>query len=93
MLWRYTTLGNSIILGVGCALEAAATVGSNYKTAGLHTYRDYKLRWPWNLFLFIPGALYFAARVLIIVEVIISLRALSPGCFENVEWTSVFPHV
>ena len=93
MIWRYTTLGNGVVLGVGCALEAAAIVASNYTIAGLHTYRDYKLRRPWNLFFFIPGAMYFGARIVVIVEVIIGLRALSPGCFDTVQWTSIFPHV
>lgn len=93
LLWRYTCLGNGIILGLGCALEAGAIIASKYTVAGLHTFKDYKLRWPYKLLFFIPGILYFCARTIVILEVIISLRALPSGCFVKVGWTSFLPHI
>ncbi|KAI9725361.1 MAG: hypothetical protein M1828_003211 [Chrysothrix sp. TS-e1954] len=93
MLWRYTCLGNGIVLGVGCALEAGAIIFSKFTVAGLDTFNQYKLRWPWSLLFFIPGAMYFVARTIVIVEVLISLRALPVGCFSNVNWTGFLPHI
>lgn len=37
--------------------------------------------------------MYVAARLIVIIEVIISLRALEPECFLNVDWTAVLPHI
>ena len=93
MLWRYTCLGNGMVLGIGCALEAGAIIASNFSVPGLHTFRDYKLRWPYNVLFFVPGLLYFAARAIIIIEVMISLRRLDAGCFDTVQWTQVLPHI
>jgi len=52
----------------------------------------YKLRWPTNLLFLIPGFLYMSSRLIVIVEVVISLRLLPSGCFEVVDWTQVLPH-
>ena len=93
MLWRYTCLGNGFVLGVGCALEAGAIIALKYTLAGLHTFNDYKLRWPYALLFFIPGLMYFCARTIVIVEVIITLRALPQGCFATVDWTNFLPHI
>ncbi len=93
LLWRYTCLGNGIVLGGGCACEAAAIIASNYTLAGLETFNKYKLRWPYSLMFFIPGALYFCARMIVIVEVLISLRALPTGCFDTVNWLNFLPHI
>lgn len=93
MLWRYTCLGNGVVLGVGCVLEAAAIIASGYTVAGLDTFNGYKLQWPRNLLFFIPGSMYFCARAVVITEVVISLRALPAGCFDTVAWTSFFPNI
>ena len=93
MIWRYTCVSNGIVLGIGCALEAGAIVASKFTVAGLHTFHDYKLRWPYALLFFIPGLLYFCARLIVIVEVIITLRSLPQGCFATVDWTGFIPHI
>ncbi|PSK42712.1 hypothetical protein B9Z65_5634 [Elsinoe australis] len=92
MLWRWTTVANGIVLGTGCALEAAAIIASNYTLSGLRTFNEYKLRWPWSLTFLVPGILYFVARTITIAEVMISLRALPSTCFQTVKWTSFIPH-
>ena len=33
-----------------------------------------------------------AARLIVIVEIVISLRLLPSGCFEVVQWSQVLPH-
>ncbi|KAL9095928.1 MAG: hypothetical protein Q9165_001926 [Trypethelium subeluteriae] len=93
LLYRYTTVGNCSILGFYCLAEAAAIVASDYRRAGLHTYGNYKLRWPYSLMFIVPAALYLGARIIVITEVIITLRALPAGAFECVDWAGFFPHV
>lgn len=93
LLWRWTCISMGTVLGTGCAIEAGAIIWDNYTTSGLTTLKGYKLKWPTNLLFFVPGFLYFTARFIVIVEVVISLRSLPAGCFQNVDWTSILPHI
>lgn len=92
-LWRYTCLKGLVVLATGCFLEAAAIVASRYTLSGMQTFNNYKTRWPWCLLFLGAGVMYLMARVVVIVEVMISLRALPESCFETVQWTSILPHV
>ena len=92
LLWRWTCISMGIVLGVGCSAEAGSIIKDRYTTTGLTNLNGYKLKWPTNLLFFIPGALYFSARLIVIVEVLISLRLLPSGCFQNVQWMNIFPH-
>ena len=92
LLWRWTCVSMTIILGTYCATEATSIVAEGYRTSGLTTPKGYKLRWPTNLLFFVPGFLYMCARLIVIVEVIISLRLLPAGCFETVQWSQLLPH-
>jgi hypothetical protein len=93
LLWRWVCVGGGIVLGLGCAIEAASIIWHNYTTTGLTNLNGYKLRWPTNLMFFIPGFLYVSARMVVIVEVGLSFRALPQGCFATVQWTKLLPHV
>ena len=42
---------------------------------------------------FIPGFLYVSSRIMVIVEVALTLRALPQACYETVQWTELFPHI
>lgn len=92
LMWRWTCISMGIILGIGCFVEAISIVVDGYTTTGLTTLNGYKLRWPTNLLFLIPGFLYMSSRLIVIVEVVISLRLLPSGCFEVVDWTQVLPH-
>ena len=92
LLWRWTCISMGIVLGIGCSVEAGSIIMDNYTTTGLTNLNGYKLKWPMNLLFFVPGALYFSARLLVITEIVISLRLLPSGCFHNVQWMDLFPH-
>ena len=93
LLWRFTCLGGIIILAIGCFLEAAAIVASKYTLSGMQTFNNYKTRWPWCFLFLGAGLLYLLARIIVITEVVISLRALPESSFTTVQWTSFLPHV
>ena len=93
LMWRWTCVSMSIVLGVGCLVEAISIVAEGYTTSGLTTLNGYKLRWPTNILFFIPGAMYMSARLIVIGEIVASLRLLQSGCFEVVQWSEVFPHL
>lgn len=92
LLWRWTCVSMSIVLGTYCMVEAASIMAEGYTTTGLTTLNRYKLRWPTNLLFFIPGFLYMCARIIVIIEIALSLRRLPAGCFETVQWTQLLPH-
>lgn len=81
-----------IILSIGCFAEAISIIVDGYTTSALTNLGGYKLRWPSNLLFFIPGFLYMSARLIVIIEIVISLRLLPSGCFEVVQWSQVLPH-
>ena len=93
LLWRWTCVSMTLVLGLYCITEAASIIRDGYTTSGLTTLNGYKLRWPTNLLFFIPGALYMFARVVVIVETIISLRLLPAACFQTVQWSELLPHL
>ena len=92
MVWRWTCISMGVVLGIGCFVEAISIVVEGYPTPGLTTLNGYKLKWPTNLLFFIPGFLYISARLIVIVEIVISLRLLPLGCFEVVQWSQLLPH-
>jgi hypothetical protein len=92
LLWRWTCVSMSIILGTYCATEVASIIAQGYTTSGLTTLNGYKLRWPTNILFLVPGSLYMCARLIVIVEIVISMRLLPAGCFETLQWTQLIPH-
>ena len=59
----------------------------------LRYVEGYKVQWPWNLFFFIPGTVYFFARLILVALAFSSLRSLPDGCFLNVKWSNFVPHL
>ena len=92
LLWRWTCVSMGLVLATGCLVEAISIVRDHFTTSGLTTLNCYKLGWPTNLLFFIPGFLYFTARLIVIIEIAISLRRLPDGCFRNVDWIQILPH-
>lgn len=79
-------------LGIGCLTEAVSIIADGYMISWLTNLGGYKLRWPCNLLFVISEFLYMAARLIVIVEIVISLRFLPSGCFKVVQWSHVLPH-
>lgn len=93
LFWRWTCVSMCVVLAIGCTVEAVSIIWDGYTTSGLTTLNGYKLKWPTNLLFFIPGFLYMSARIIVIGEIILTLRLLPSGCFENVRWTELLPHL
>ena len=92
LLWRWTCISMGIVLGIGCFVEAGSIIKDNYTTTGLTNLNGYKLKWPKNLLFFVPLALYVSARLIAVVEIVVSLRLLPSGCFQNIQWLNILPH-
>ena len=93
LLWRWTCISMAVVLGLGCLVETVSIVADGYTTSGLTNLGGYKLKWPTNILFFLPGFLYVSARVIVLVEVVASMRLLPAGCFEVVRWSGMLPHV
>ena len=92
-MWRWTCVSMGVVLGLGCFAEAGSIIWNGYTTTGLTNLNGYKLKWPWNILFFIPGFLYVSARIIVLVEVVLSLRALPAGCYQVVNWLQLVPHI
>lgn len=93
LLWRWACVVGSTVLGAGCTVEAWSIIWHKYSTTGLSSLNGYKLKWPTNMLFFIPGFLYLSTRIVVIVEVALTLRNLPQECFGTVQWTKLLPHV
>lgn len=53
----------------------------------------YMLRWPANVFFFVPAVSYFLARIALIAVAIASLRSLSAESYIKLQWSAFIPHL
>ena len=93
LMWRWTSVAMTLILGIYSAIETVGIIKDGYTTSSLTNLGSYKLRWPRNILFFAPATLYTLTRAIVIVETVISLRLLPPGCFDVVQWSELFPHL
>ena len=82
-----------VVLGSFCFVEAGSIIKDGYTSSGLTTMNSYKLRWPSNLLFFTPVLFYMVARMIVIIETIITLRLLPAGYFEVVKWSELLQHL
>ena len=92
-IWRWSCVGGSIVLAAGSTIELWSIVRSGYTETGLTNLGGYKLKWPNNVMFFLPACLYVTGRLIVIVEILLSLRAAPEGCFATPNWTGFLPHV
>lgn len=66
-----------------------------YRPSQNHTFylAGYKTKWPLSLFFIVSILLYLVARLLTIIVVISSMRALPESSYMDVRWLMVVPHV
>ena len=93
LLWRYTTVIGCVLNATFSTVETIGVIASGFTTTNLHNFKSYKLRFPWGLLCIVPGVLYGLTRLFAIVEVLISLRSQEAGCYQQVQWTSILPHI
>lgn len=82
-----------LLLAVYGSAEVYIWWREEFAKLGRETGGGYKMRFPACLWFFVPAGLYFVVRVLITVQVFISLRRMPPEAFQQVEWTLLLPHV
>ncbi|KAH7130723.1 hypothetical protein B0J11DRAFT_259756 [Dendryphion nanum] len=92
-LWRINCCVVSGLLTLYGTVELIACFREGFQTMGMDTMNGFKLRWPTCLWFVVPGAVYGLGRSLLVVEVLYSMRSLPAGCFEQVKWLSVIPHL
>ena len=92
ILWRVAvSLIWSLLLVYGIS-EVVLFWKSKYTKTSLEIGRAYKRTWPWALFFHIPAGIYFCMRLLLVVEVVVSLRSLPEDAFVNIQWSGFIPH-
>ncbi|KAK5948824.1 hypothetical protein OHC33_010075 [Knufia fluminis] len=92
-IWRANCILMCGLLAVYGTAEVVICCRENYSKLGLDTAGGYKLRFPAGLWFFIPGSMYFMARLLLIGAVFAGMRALPRGAFQEVQWTTFLPHI
>jgi len=93
LLWRINVLLIWLELALYGTSEVVLFWKAGYTKTSLEVASGYKRTWPRSLFFHIPAAIYFCGRLLLIVEVIISLRSLPEGAFVRIQWTGFLPHI
>ncbi|KAK5723957.1 hypothetical protein LTR17_013799 [Elasticomyces elasticus] len=92
-LWRSSCIVVWILLCVYGTTEMAICYKEKYRVPGLESGRAYKMRWPHCLMFFVPATLYFIARMGLLVVAISSLASLPSAVYQEVQWTSMVPHI
>lgn len=92
-IWRTNCVLMWGLLAVYGTAEVIICCREGYSKLGLDTGGGYKLRFPACLWFFIPGGMYFAARLLLTGAVFAGMRALPRGAFVDVQWTTFLPHI
>ncbi|KAL9619953.1 MAG: hypothetical protein Q9160_005510 [Pyrenula sp. 1 TL-2023] len=60
---------------------------------GFFYISKYKTKWPQLLILVIPGGIYFLARTMLVLIAFSSLRFLPLGCYIDLNWLDILPHI
>lgn len=93
IIWRTNCCVMWSLLAAYGSAEVFICWREGYQKLGMDTAGGYKSRWPANLWFFIPATIYFCARLLLIVGVFVNLRSLPQEAFQQIQWTTVLPHI
>ncbi|KAL9116693.1 MAG: hypothetical protein Q9187_006782 [Circinaria calcarea] len=92
ILWRAAVSVIWSLLLVYGTSEVVLFWKSKYTKTSLEIGGAYKRNWPWSLLFHVPATVYFCLRVLLMIEVVVSLRSLPEKAFVNVRWSGFIPH-
>jgi hypothetical protein len=81
------------LLAVYGTVEVVVCCKEGYANLGMDTMGGYKMRWPAVLWFLGPAGMYVAARMCLVFEVVVSMRALPRGAFVEVQWSALVPHI
>ncbi|MCJ1367107.1 hypothetical protein MMC16_006239 [Acarospora aff. strigata] len=93
LIWRINVIVIWGELAVYGASEVILFWKSGYTKMSLELANGYKKTSPTSLLFHIPAFIYFCGRLLLIVEVVVSLRSLPERAFVRTQWTDFFPHL
>ncbi|KAF2091254.1 hypothetical protein K490DRAFT_62574 [Saccharata proteae CBS 121410] len=93
ILWRTNCLITFCSLAVYGISEMIGFYRSGYSVASLELFGGYKKRWPWAGVFLVLGNLYMLSRLCLLVESVISLRALPGEAYVEVRWTQFLPRL
>lgn len=93
LVWRVNCAIMGTSLGVYGLSEVVGFWQARYTEASMDLFGGYKKRTPWcYVFLFL-GAVYFASRLCLIVESVISLRDMPEAAYQQVPWLQFLPRL
>ncbi|KAH9904330.1 hypothetical protein F4778DRAFT_732158 [Xylariomycetidae sp. FL2044] len=92
-LWRINCIIVWVSLGVYGVSEMVGFRRASYRVGSLELFDSYKKRMPGSMVFLALGFLYFASRLCLLVEAIISLRDLPESAFSDVSWTQFVPQL
>ena len=93
LLWRWSCIAYTVTLVSYGIVETVAQFFEKEPKTFMQRMDNYKRKWPHQIAFWIPVLIAAVARICILVEVVISMRALPQGCFYNVQWSDYAPHI
>lgn len=93
LLWRWGCIVYTAAIAPYGGVETLALLFEKEPKTFMQRMNSYKRKWPQSLAAWIPILIAAAARMCVLIEIVISFRALPQGCFYNVKWSGYLPHV
>lgn len=93
LLWRWGCIIYTAALIPYGIIETIAQLFEKEPKTFMQRMNSYKRKWPYSIAAWIPILVAGAARMVVLIEIVISFRALPQGCFYTVNWSEYLPHV
>ena len=93
LLWRWGCIAYTVTLVPYGSIETVAQLFEKEPKTFMQRMNSYKRKWPQQMAFWIPISIAAAARMCVLIEIVISMRALPQGCFYTVNWSGYLPHV
>lgn len=93
LLWRWGCIAYTVTLVPYRSIETVAQLFEKEPKTFMERMNSYKRKWPHQITFWIPVSIAAAARMCVLIEIVVSMRALPQGCFYNVKRAQYLPHV